>query len=302
MEIKNGIHKDIDIDAYHANRTHISATSIKEAKKCLKQFDWHRRGLMTKSDGSHFDFGNAFELALLDKVGFEKTVAIEQQEYWIALANEERKAEGKEPYTNPRNSARYKAEESKFDAANLDKYLITDADFKKVEQMLTSCYSDSTIKKLIENTDYQLSLFWTDEETGLNLKTRPDICKTKKNVVVNLKTTLDGSPKAFSKDLAKFDYPLQACVEIKGCIASGLMPQVDNYFWLVVEKVEPFNATIYEFIESDIRSTMMELEYYLNIIAKAQKENFYPGYTQQASNPHGILQATIPQWYNQALR
>lgn len=126
--------------------------------------------------------------------------------------------------------------------------------------------------------------------------------QNKKNVVVNLKTTLDGSPKAFSKDLAKFDYPLQACVEIKGCIASGLMPQVDNYFWLVVEKVEPFNATIYEFIESDIRSTMMELEYYLNIIAKAQKENFYPGYTQQASNPHGILQATIPQWYNQALR
>lgn len=300
--IENGIHTDISITDYHANRTHISATSIKEAKSSLKQFDWHRRGLMPKSDGAHFDFGNAFELALLDKAGFEKTVSIEQQEYWIGLANEERKAEGKEPYSNPRNSTRYKAEASKFDTQNADKYIITDAGYNKVEKMLTSCYSDSTIKKLIENTDYQLSLFWTDEETGLNLKTRPDICKTKKNVVVNLKTSLDGSPKAFSRDLVKFDYPLQACTEIKGCIASGLMPKVDNYFWLVVEKVEPFNATIYEFIESDVRSTMMELEYYLNIIAKAQKENFYPGYTQQASNPHGILQATIPAWYNQAIR
>lgn len=298
MEITNGIHRDIDISAYHANRTHISATSIKEAKSSLKQFDWHRRGLMPKSEGSHFDFGNSFELALLDKSGFDKYVAIEQQEYWIALANEGRE----EPYSNPRASARYKAEASKFESENEGKYIITDAGFKKVEHMLTSCYSDSTIKKLIENTDYQLSLFWTDEETGLSLKTRPDICKTKKNVVVNLKTTLDGNPKAFSRDLCKFDYPLQACVEIKGCIASGLMPQVDNYFWLVVEKVEPFNATIYEFIESDIRSTMMELEYYLTIIAKAQQENFFPGYTQQASNPHGILQATIPSWYNQALR
>lgn len=304
--IVNGIHKDIDIDAYHANRTHISATSIKEAKKSLRHFEWQRSGLMSKT-GAHLDYGNAFELALLDKSGFEKHVRISQDEHWIELANKEyREGKGKgKDYVSPTQSARFLAEQSKFYSENSGKYIIQQKgkeSYDTIEKMLTSCYSDSTIKKLIENTDYQLSLFWTDEETGLNLKTRPDICKTKKNVVVNLKTTLDGSPKAFSRDLVKFDYPLQACVEIKGCIASGLMPQVDNYFWLVVEKVEPFNATIYEFIESDIRSTMMELEYYLNIIAKAQKESFYPGYTQQASNPHGILQATIPAFYNQAIR
>lgn len=307
MEIANGIHKDIDIKAYHDNRSHISATSIKEAKSSLKQFDWHRRGLMPKSEGSHFSFGNAFELALLDKVGFQNNVAISQDEYWIELANQEyREGKGKgKNYAEPTRSAKFLAEESKFYSENSEKYIIRQngkESYDTIEKMLTSCYSDSTIKKLIENTEYQLSLFWTDEETGLNLKTRPDICKTKRNVVVNLKTTNDGSPKAFSKDLAKFDYPLQACTEIKGCIASGLMPQVDNYFWLVVEKLEPFNATIYEFIDSDIRSTMMELEYYLHIIAKADKEKFYPGYTQQASNPHGILQATIPNWYNMALR
>lgn len=303
-EITNGIHKDIDIKAYHGNTSHISATSIKEAKKSLRHFEWQRRGLMSKT-GAHLDFGNAFELALLDKSNFESSVAIRQDAYWEGLAQEERAKDGKDPYKEPWRAAKYQAEESKFLSANQGKYIIPQTgkeSFETIEKMLTSCYSDSTIKKLIENTDYQLSLFWQDEETGLNLKTRPDICKTKKNVVVNLKTTLDGSPKAFSRDLVKFDYPLQACTEIKGCIASGLMPQVDNYFWLVVEKVEPFNATIYEFIESDIRSTMMELEYYLMIIAKAQEKKFFPGYTQQASNPHGILQATVPPYYNQALR
>src|SRR5688572_6362376 len=112
MEVTNGIHTDISITDYHANTSHISATSIKEAKASLKQFDWHRRGLMPKSEGLHFSFGNAFELALLDKVGFEKSVAIEQQEYWIGLANEGRP----EKYSNPRNSTRYKAEASKFEA------------------------------------------------------------------------------------------------------------------------------------------------------------------------------------------
>jgi len=296
MEIENGIHTDITIEAYHANRSHISATSIKEAKASLKQFDWHRRGLMPKKDGLHFSFGNAFELALLDKVGFETSVAIEQQDYWIALANEGRE----EPYANPRASAKYKAEASKFVSENEGKYLIPakgSQSYEAIEQMLTSCYSDATIKKLIEGTEYQLSLFWTDEETGLNLKTRPDICKRKKNVIVNLKTSDDGSPKAFTRELGKWDYPLQACVEISGCLATGLMPQVDNYFWLVVEKTEPYNATIYEFTESDIRSTMMEYEYLVNMIAKAQKENLWPGYGQQADNKYGILQAQLPLYY-----
>lgn len=296
MEISNGIHKDIDIKAYHANTSHISATSIKEAKSSLKQFNWFRRGLMPKMEGTHFDFGNAFELALLDKEGFNKTVALTQDEYWIALANEGRE----KPYANPKQSARFQAEQSKFYTENEGKYIIPqkgEQSFEAIEQMLESCYSDQTIKKLISGTEYQLSLFWTDEETGLNIKTRPDICKRKKNVIVNLKTTNDGSPKAFTKDLGKFDYPIQACVEISGCLATGLMPQVDNYFWLVVEKKAPYNATIYEFTESDIRSTMMEYEYLLNIIAKAEKENHWPGYTQQADNQHGILQAKLPLWY-----
>lgn len=294
--ISNGIHTDISIEAYHANRSHISATSIKEAKASLKQFDWHRRGKMPKSDGLHFSFGNAFELALLDKVGFEKHVAIEQQEYWIALANEGRP----EKYANPRASAKYKAEASKFEAENLGKYIIPDKgkqSYESIEAMLTSCYSDSTIKSLIDGTEYQLSLFWTDEQTGLNLKTRPDICKRKKNVVVNLKTANNGSPKSFTRDLVEYDYPLQACVEISGCLATGLMTSVDNYFWLVVEKEAPYNATIYEFDKADIALCMDAYDYLIHKIAKAKEENSFPGYTDQADNKYGILQALIPSYY-----
>lgn len=299
--MENGIYKTLSIKDYHDNRTHISATSIKEAKKSLRHFDWHRREVMPRERKIQWDFGNGFELALLDKTGFEKEVAIRNELYWIDLANQENiKKEGK-PYSNPRNTNIYKHHEQEFLKLNSSKYHVNDSDYERIEAMLESCYKDSTINKLIEGTEYQLSLFWTDEETGLKLKTRPDICKRKKNVIVNLKTIVDGSPKSFSKDLAKWDYPLQACVEISGCINSGLMPSVDNYFWLVVEKEPPFNATIYEFIESDIRSTMMEYEYLVNIISKAEKENNWPGYTQQADNKHGILQARIPLWYKENL-
>ena len=294
-KISNGIHTDISIKDYHANTSHVSATSIKHAKVSLKEFDWFRRGLMPKSDGLHFDFGNAFESALLDKEFFKKDVAIMQTEYWIAEAMAE-----KPDLKVPKNSKKYKDFESTFYNENRGKYIIPDTglqSYEAIELMLESCYKDPTIRSLVEGTEYQLSLFWEDPETGLRLKTRPDICKRKRNVVVNLKTALDGSPKAFTKDLVKFDYPLQACVEIKGCIESGLMSQVDNYFWLVVEKTPPYNATIYEFDKADVDICNLELEWLLQKIKKGYDTGEWPGYTDAADNPHGILQANIPGYY-----
>jgi hypothetical protein len=291
--MENGIYTDISIGDYHQNTSHISATSIKMAKKSLALWKWTQSH--PQETKLHFDFGNSFELALLDKGNFEKQVAILQSTAWVAKALKE-----KPELKVPKNSTCYKAEESKFMSENDGKYIIPDVgdqSYECVEQMLESCYRDATIQRLISNTEYQLSLFWTDQNTGVNLKTRPDICKRKKNVIVNLKTTNDGSPEAFSRELGKYDYPLQASIEIRGCIESGLMQQVDNYFWLVVEKVPPFNATLYEFERGDQQYSSDELDYLLSRIARAREENLYPGYSDRAANQYGILTAQIPLWY-----
>lgn len=294
MVISNGIHTDISIKDYHANKSHVSATSIKLAKSSLSL--WKYMQTHPADWKQHFDLGNAFELALFDKKAFEEEVAIEQTEAWAAMANEGRE----KPYSVVKSSAKYKGEESKFNALNEGKYIIPDVgkqSFSVIEKMLESCHRDEVIQKLISGTEYQLSLFWQDEATGLNLKTRPDICKRKANVIVNLKTMADGSPESFSRELAKWDYPMQACVEIKGCLATGLMPQVDFYYWLVVEKEPPFNATIYEFSQEDQKWCFDELAFVLRKMKQAQDEGVYPGYTDRADNRHGILTAKIPLYY-----
>lgn len=296
--IENGIHRDISIEDYHTNRSHVSATGLKIAKRSLKEFEWFRLGKLENEEKVHFSAGNAFELALFDRVTFENKVAIRQTEQWKAEALMD-----KPELKKPAQSKYYQQCEENFAFAHKGKYLIPDIgddSFEMIENMLESCYKDEMIQRLINNTEYQLSLFWDEPKTGLKLKTRPDICQVKKNVVVNLKTCVDGSPAAFSKDLAKYDYPLQAIVEIMGCIETGLMPQVDNYFWLVVEKRAPYNATIYEFDPSDIAAGMDEMEYLFTKVKKAMDENLFPGYSDRASNKYGILTANIPPWYKMA--
>src|SRR5688572_28248435 len=177
--MKDGIYDNISITDYHANTTHISATQVKYAKKSLKLLDWYKRGLIVQEDKMHFGFGNAFELALLDKKGFSEKVAIMPDTKWVKES-----LEGKPELKSPRNCTHYQAQKAMWELGNKGKYIILDRGAKEsyeaIEHMLASCYQDAVIQKLIEGTEYQLSLFWTDPETGLRLKTRPDICKRKK--------------------------------------------------------------------------------------------------------------------------
>lgn len=299
-EIKDGVYDNISIEDYHANTSHVSATTLKYARQSLRHFDWYRAGKIEREEKSQFGFGNAFELALLASTEYLQKVAVTPENDWIEAAQANQVKEGKAPFSKPRSSGIYQKAEAEFLAANEGKYLINETgkeSFECIEEMLSSCYQDKIIQGLIKNTEYQLSLFWTDPETGIKLKTRPDICKRKKNVIVNLKTTLDGSPEAFSKDLKKYDYPLQAVLEIQGCLRTGIMDKLDSYFWLVCEKVAPFNATIYEFAERDMAAVTDTLSYLLNKIKKGQDQNIWPGYTERADNEYGILKAEIPLWY-----
>lgn len=293
--MNDGIYDNVSIEDYHANQTHLSATTLKYARESLKHFDWYRSGKLPREEKSAFSFGNAFELALLAPDEYLQKVAVMPEAEWF----EEVKASMPDVKT-VRNTTIYKDRHTAWRNEIAGKYVIAEngaESFETIEEMLSSCYQDKVIQGLIKNTEYQLSLFWTDPDTGIKLKTRPDICKRKKNVIVNLKTTIDGSPEGFSKDIKKWDYPLQACIEISGCLRTGLMDKVDNYFWLVVEKVPPFNATIYEFQDTDIAAVMDSFHYLLSRIRKAQDQRLFPGYTDGADNEYGILQAKIPLWY-----
>jgi len=289
--MKPGIFNDITIYEYHAQKDWYSASGLKLAKKSLKLFYLFLQGYFDDEYKPHFGFGNAFELALLDRNNFETKVANEVDIFnEIYEANKDTKS--------PRSTSKYK--EWLDEQIRLKKYIVKDdgkESFRVIEEMLKSCYADAVIQKLIQGIEYNYSLCWIDKETGLQLKTRPDICKVKKNIIVNLKTAVDGSPEAFSRDLAKFDYPFQACMEIDGAISSGFMPTVDKYFWLVVEKEPPFSATIYEFDPEDIKDCWDDYRYTLHCVAEAKKTGLYPSYSQRSDNKHGILTAKIPNYY-----
>jgi len=289
------IFDNMSIDEYHSDKwnEYLSASAILIADKSLKEFKYYIDGKLPEKVGSHFDFGNAFEMALLEPEQFKaggKIAVFDSQKYIDeALKN-------KPDLKVPTMSKFYKESKELFYEDNVDKYIIEKdgtESFETILQMIESFNSESVSSKLLKNIEKQVSIFWTDKETGLKLKTRPDASKFNKSVLLDIKTTRDGSPHSFCNDVNKLKYWIQALLQIWGCKEAGLINELEAYFWISCEKVIPYNVTIYEFSKKDIIKKEKQLKNLLLKIADAKKTGFYGGYSDESKNEFGILKAKI---------
>lgn len=289
--MKDGIYKQLPIGEYHANRTHESSSTLKQFKVSPRHYELYVSEMSEEKDRvSHFDFGNAMELALIDEASFNKDVYIVDSEtICSAIGGARPKAtkQFKEWYTTEMELAGGKYVIEKTGAESLE----------TIKLIRKRCMEDPLIKALIDNIDYQASCLWTDKDTGVKLKTRPDVVNRNKNVVIDIKTCADGSPHAFSRDVAKFKYPLQAVLQIEGVLKTNMLDSVDLYYYLALEKEAPYNVQLYRLDEEDIEKARLQLKALLVDFARHKAGESRPGYNYNSMNKHGILSLDIPVYY-----
>lgn len=303
--MKDGIHYGLDINEYHDNDTHESSTDCKPAiessldylyKQELRRLEREQRKAGVLPHVPHFDFGNAFELKLIGDPAFEKTVAIfDDTEIYDKLIGE-----GK---ARPRSTKEYKEWKDAWDQEHSEaQYHIAATgeteSLYALEHMVRNAKKNKIISDAITNMDYQPSCFWTDPETGLKLKTRPDVVRVTKETLIDIKTCADASPHGFGRQLHNLDYPFQAVMQIEGAIQTGLIEKLGGYYWLAVQKTPPYHACLYEFVPRDIKLVKAHIyDFVLSRIKKAKETGNYPGYEEQADNPYGVLSMGIKNFY-----
>lgn len=280
--------ENLPIEAYHHEKPHknfLGSTAIKKASKSLLNYKYYMTSEQDQERKLHFDFGNAFELALLDTNEFAQKVAI---------FNADERPEPGKTFASKAN----KEWKMNFEAIadELNNYVIPksgEMSSETIIEMVKACKLDPTISKLISVIDYQKSFFWQCPESGLSLKCRPDIAIHNKQSIIDVKTIDDASPLSVSRAISKFQYDLQAIQQIDGVQRCGYINKVDNYFWLFVEKKAPYHAQLYEFSLEDREKKMIEYSLIKKRIASAQASNDFPGYGEFANNNFGILTAKI---------
>ena len=124
------------------------------------------------------------------------------------------------------------------------------------------------------------SLFWTDAETGLECKCRPDYLLDDGSTIVDLKTTENASPADFMQSIAKFRYHCQVAWYLHGVEqATGKRPE--QFVFLCVEKKPPFACAVYVAAPEMVQIGWDTARANLNRLAECMAANEWPGYSDQ---------------------
>ncbi len=147
----------------------------------------------------------------------------------------------------------------------------------------------------LPNCINEASIFYTDRETGLNLRVRPDFhippCEQFPNgLIVDLKTTKNAEYSSFSKDIHNLGYHLSASMYCEGFMELYNTPIEPNYILLVAEKVAPFGVIAYQMDSRTMLKGNELLHRNLATLAECLTNNHFPSYSQS------IKTISLPNW------
>lgn len=91
----------------------------------------------------------------------------------------------------------------------------------------------------------ETAAYHVDEETGVLVKTKPDIFNVKHGLIADIKNMADASPSAFMRDVGKFGYHMQDAL-YSDVWEKGSGYTVNGFFFIAFEKANPPLVAVYE--------------------------------------------------------
>lgn len=114
-----------------------------------------------------------------------------------------------------------------------DKTIVTASSWEAAEKVVKSLNESKFGQWLkVKTAQRELSIFWTDEETGLDMRCRVDLLLPAPSgtFVADLKTTRDASPKGFRYSVKDFGYWMQYAFYMDGIEAATGQRPAEWYF------------------------------------------------------------------------
>ena len=254
---KDGVY-DISNELYH-NSSAISRSKLMLLDKSPYHF-WYETlsGLAKKQEATPaMNIGSAFHTMLLEPVKF-------QMEFAVSPKIDRRTKQGKEEW-------------EAFSKESEGKIILSDDQFSKISKMVELVSKHEIVTTLLDEAVYEQSIFWTDKETGLQFKTRPDIWSSK--MVVDLKTTNNANIYSFSRSALEYGYYLQAGMAFEACKSIG--KPFDMFVILACEKEEPHVPAVYIMKEEALNFGIEQFNAYKRRLKECLDSNKWEGYLVQ---------------------
>lgn len=166
--------------------------------------------------------------------------------------------------------------------------VISESDREAITGMLASVRAHPAASRLILEGTSEVTLRWLDEITGLRCKSRADYWVKGKRLCVDVKTTEDASPEAFSKSVHKYGYATQDALYRAGFAACGA--PIEHFAILAVEKSPPYATAVYVLDAAAVAHGFDRARQGIDRLHRCVKENRWPAYAD------GVETLALPPW------
>ena len=151
---------------------------------------------------------------------------------------------------------------------------VTQAQWDQALAMCDAVRNHPEAAWLLSEGKAEQSVWWDDEQFEMRCKCRPDWWNG--DIVIDLKTTQDASPRGFALSVAKWRYHVQQMHYLQGTEAA-------RFIFVAVEKEYPFNVGVYE-LDNEACGIGEELRQRdMNRIKICKERNQWPGYSNDIS-------------------
>lgn len=258
-----GIYPHLSNEEYHASNG-VSRSGISLLLKCPELY--HKR--VQKEATPSMMLGSALHTAILEQSKFS-------MEYVVAPMIDKRSKSGKDEWI-------------KFQSINEGKTVLSRDDYDRVMRMQNAVSMHPVAGEIFDYPGQAEVSFYAEHEYTKELcKVRPDWIQS--NILVDLKSTSDASPEAFSRSCYNFDYHIQSGMYLKVCRDAG-MP-VDTFLFVCVENKEPYSVAVYVASRDMIELGEQRFHQGMSVYKECKDSGIWPGYGNDK-----ILTIDLPAW------
>lgn len=267
-----GCYTHINNEEYHSLKDYISRSAIMDyARSPYTYWAKHLNPNRPKIEPTPaMIFGTAFHTLMLEPDLFDKKYIVKKPPVLL-------KEVGKKAYEE------YKKYVSEFEDAG--KTLLSSEDGERLWAMQAVFNRNTQAKGLSEGAQYETSYFWQDRDSGLMLKARPDILH--ENMIIDLKTCSDASPRAFQNSMVANGYHVQGAM-IRDGVEAIQGRRIDNVINICIETKYPFNMAIYVIENGAIDEGERKYKDILLALKTDINDNDFSDY--------GVQQIGLPKW------
>lgn len=246
---------DISNEDYHGSQG-ISRSQLLHLNKSPYHF-WYKTisGEDAKENPTtSMNIGTAFHGMLLEPEKFESQ--------FLVMPNLDRRTKaGKEMY-------------AQFMAESEGKTILTQDEYWRVYEMVEKISQHEIVATLLEGAKFEQSIFWTDKETGIQFKSRPDIWSP--SMIVDLKTTANANYYSFQRSAMDYGYFLQAGMTYEACKTIG--KPFEMFVILACEKEAPYVPAVYMMDNEALQFGIDQFQNLKKKLKACMDKNHWPAY------------------------